>query len=132
MDQLLNAWENRTIYITKNDSSVVFSATFSGSFTDTLFSDIGSVVSPIDKLLDTEIQTIEIELKTELLAKPEAYSLAINKGNKGKIINTVCNARLYCDVELHVKQDCALMIWNILWMVTEQPIGEPPLGCPTV
>lgn len=126
-------WVENTFTPTEETkSSVVFSATFPGKFTDTVLADIGSGVNLIDIASIEKMQASGAELQFGNLAKPANYSLAVDMGEEGESLKMVCKACAYCDVELHVWYCRTLIVRNVLWMVTEQLLSKPLLDRPTL
>ena len=47
-------------------------------------------------------------------------------------MDIVCNQTATLTVEVHVRHLCSLMFRNLKWMINEQPMPEPLLGCPII
>lgn len=82
-------------------SSTVFSASFAGKLTDTIFTDTRSDVDLADSASVENMQVSGAILQFQNLTKPAVYSLAVDKSEEGESLKIVCNTHAYCDVELH-------------------------------
>lgn len=98
----------------RNNKYIRFPVTFAGKCTNTIFADIETDVNLIGSVSIQIMQAFRTGFHAEHLAKLEIYSLAADKGEKCEALKIVSDAPAYCNVELHVRNGCMLMIQNDL------------------
>lgn len=110
-------------------STVLFTATFSNNVRATVCVEIGSAVTLMDeKMLDT-ITKSNSDTLIETLNPPREFNMAANNPDGSKTIIT-CDRAVTIDTQLHIRHGSALIIRGLRWLVTLQKLGEPLLGRP--
>lgn len=111
------------------ESSIVFDAVFANKLRGKVCADNGADGNIMDTQTLRELEATGVEINAQRLDRPRVFEMAAALPN-GERACLTCDNAVSIDTELKIRHGAALVLRNLNWLVTEQPVAEPLIGRP--
>lgn len=117
--------------LNEGESSILFTALFEKIFRGQECADNGTDGNIMDPRNLRAIQATGADIEVENLGRPRVFEMGAATTDGNRAILT-CARTLSVHTELQIRHGSALVLRNLKWLVTNQPVADPLLGRPVL